>query len=72
MKTDLRHIQEDCKQFLFHKQNEDYPKADDIKENFFVGIDGTIYEGRGWSREGQHTYGNNLSCLVSLNVIILF
>ncbi|CAO1316068.1 unnamed protein product [Diamesa tonsa] len=47
---------ESCKQFLQHKQNKDYPKADDIKENFFVGYDGTIYEGRGWSREGQHTY----------------
>lgn len=48
---------EGCKQFLQHKQNKDYPKADDIKENFFVGLDGTIYEGRGWSREGQHSYG---------------
>lgn len=48
---------EGCKQFLQHKQNKDYPKADDIKENFFVGLDGKIYEGRGWSREGQHTYG---------------
>lgn len=47
-----------CKQFLLHKQNVDYPKVDDIKENFFVGLDGTIYEGRGWNREGQHTYGN--------------
>ena len=48
-----------CKQFLINKQNKDYPKADDIKENFFVGLDGTIYEGRGWNREGQHTYGNH-------------
>lgn len=51
-------FQDQCKEYLLKKQNADYPKVDDIKENFFVAVDGTIYEGRGFTREGEHTYGN--------------
>lgn len=50
-------LQAECKEYLVEKQNKDYPKVNDIKENFFVGHDGTIYEGRGFTREGEHTYG---------------
>lgn len=65
-------FQDKCKEFLIKKQNKDYPKADDIKENFFVGADGTIYEGRGFSREGEHTYGNKLICksMIITNLLI--
>ncbi|KAK3106014.1 hypothetical protein FSP39_010927, partial [Pinctada imbricata] len=39
----------------------------DINDNFFVGEDGRIYEGRGWMRVGAHTRGyNNKSLSVSV------
>lgn len=31
----------------------------DIIYNFLIGCDGTIYEGRGWAVEGDHTEGYN-------------
>lgn len=31
----------------------------DIGYNFMVGGDGYVYEGRGWKKEGAHTYGYN-------------
>lgn len=31
----------------------------DIGYNFLVGGDGNAYEGRGWSKEGAHTFGYN-------------
>lgn len=34
----------------------------DIGYNFLIGGDGAIYEGRGWTKEGAHTYSyNNIS-----------
>ncbi|XP_011170467.2 peptidoglycan-recognition protein 1-like [Solenopsis invicta] len=32
---------------------------DDIRYSFLIGGDGNVYEGRGWTREGGHTYGYN-------------
>lgn len=32
---------------------------DDIGYNFLVSGDGLVYEGRGWDKEGTHTYGFN-------------
>ena len=32
---------------------------DDIIFNFLVGGEGNVYEGRGWSKEGQHSPGYN-------------
>ncbi len=32
---------------------------DDIGYNFLVGGDGSVYEGRGWDKEGVHTRGFN-------------
>ncbi len=31
----------------------------DIGYSFLVGGDGKVYEGRGWTRQGAHTYGYN-------------
>ena len=31
----------------------------DIGYNYLVGEDGQAYEGRGWNKEGAHTYGYN-------------
>ncbi|XP_061704139.1 peptidoglycan recognition protein-like [Cydia pomonella] len=31
----------------------------DIPYNFLIGNDGRVYQGRGWNREGAHTYGYN-------------
>lgn len=39
-----------------------YPCFEDLKENFVLGIDGTILEGRGFTREGEiffDEYGTN-------------
>lgn len=33
-----------------------YPDHEDIKENFIIGSDGTVFEGRGFFKEGQMTY----------------
>lgn len=30
---------------------------DDIGYNFLVGGDGSVYEGRGWDKQGAHTKG---------------
>ncbi|XP_049828421.1 uncharacterized protein LOC126267342 [Schistocerca gregaria] len=35
----------------------------DIGYNFLVGMDGCVYEGRGWGLVGWHTYGYNSSSL---------
>ena len=32
---------------------------DDIRYNFLIGNSGTIFEGRGWGRIGEHTPGYN-------------
>lgn len=33
-----------------------YPFYEDVKESFLIGTDGTIFEGRGFSREAEMTY----------------
>lgn len=34
-------------------------KWSDIGYNFLIGGDGAVYEGRGWTKEGAHTYSYN-------------
>ncbi|KAJ6642557.1 Peptidoglycan-recognition protein LF, partial [Pseudolycoriella hygida] len=46
----VRHIQ------TFHMESQGW---DDIGYNFLVGGDGSVYEGRGWNKEGAHTKGFN-------------
>lgn len=41
---------------MVNLQQEAYPEFDDIQENFLIGMDGTVFEGRGLHREGQTTY----------------
>lgn len=35
-----------------------YPDAKDIRENFFINKNGVVFEGRGFSKEGEHTRGS--------------
>lgn len=61
---------EDCKAFVRQRQIATYGSyylgisLDDIKENFLISQVGTIFEGRGFSHEGQHTYD---ACKTSYN-----
>lgn len=41
----------------------DVKKMNDIAYNFLIGGSGTIYHGRGWNVEGQHTDGFNANSL---------
>ncbi|NP_001292465.1 Peptidoglycan-recognition protein SA-like [Plutella xylostella] len=43
-------------------------KGWDLPYNFVIGNDGRVYEGRGWDREGAHTYGYN-SCSLGVGFI---
>ncbi|XP_035242443.1 peptidoglycan recognition protein 5 [Anguilla anguilla] len=43
-----------------HMQDRDFH---DIGYNFLVGVDGTVYEGRGWGIVGAHAKGNNYDSL---------
>lgn len=51
-----------CEIFVRKRQAETYSNfvhgflLKDIPENFLIASDGTIYEGRGFTYEGQHTY----------------
>lgn len=50
---------EDCGTFLKDRQKSQFildSSIKDIKENFLIASDGTVYEGRGFDYEGQHTY----------------
>lgn len=48
-------FQDSCINFLFERQQKAYPKYDDIRENFLIGLNGNIYEARGFGREGETT-----------------
>ncbi|XP_074042795.1 peptidoglycan-recognition protein LC isoform X2 [Leptinotarsa decemlineata] len=49
-----RHIQ------TFHIESNGWS---DIGYNFLIGGDGDVYEGRGWKKEGAHSYGYNYKSL---------
>ncbi|CRL00274.1 CLUMA_CG013547, isoform A [Clunio marinus] len=53
--NDYTHFMSSTEFLIDHQQNS-YPEYDDLKENFIVALDGTIYEGRGFSHEGQTTF----------------
>ncbi|GAB6032761.1 peptidoglycan recognition protein 1 [Chamberlinius hualienensis] len=42
--------------YNYHTYNQ---KWSDIGYSFLIGGDGRVYEGRGWGKEGAHTYGWN-------------
>lgn len=45
-----------CINFVQNRQNSSYlANSQDLPENFLISTDGTIYEGRGYSYEGQHS-----------------
>lgn len=46
-----------CHSTLIREQfSSHYPERDDIEANFIIGTDGTVFEGRGFFREGQMTF----------------
>ena len=51
----LSFLKETCMEAIVNLQQESYPDFDDIRENFLIATDGTVYEGRGFSREGEAT-----------------
>lgn len=55
-KTDTCYDESSCIDFIADSQQMVYPDFDDVKENFFIGVDGTVYEGRGFLHEGQSSY----------------
>lgn len=55
-KTDTCYDESSCIEFIADSQQMAYPEFDDVKENFFIGVDGTVYEGRGFLHEGQASY----------------
>lgn len=57
---------------LVNLQQEAYPDFDDIQENFLIATDGTVYEGRGFGREGQTTYEDSLTSFNTQAVSISF
>lgn len=62
-----------CIDFLAEYQQNVYPEFDDVRENFFVGLDGAVYEGRGFPIEGQTTFASQTSYnnkAVSISFII--
>lgn len=76
-KTESCESDDACKQFVKARQIATYTtyfmgfSVNDIRENFLIAADGTVFEGRGFDREGQHTYDyastsyNNLAIGVS-------
>lgn len=49
--------EEDCKSLIANIQSSDmnYDELDDISVNFLIGGDGSVFKGRGFEFEGQHT-----------------
>lgn len=52
-RTDSCYDDSSCIVFIEEHQQSSYPEFDDVKENFFIGINGAVYEGRGFAHEGQ-------------------
>lgn len=44
-----------CIEYMNEQQQNAFPDYDDIRENFIIALDGTIFEGRGFEREGETT-----------------
>lgn len=61
-KTDTCEEPTACESFVRKRQADTFATSvhgfglNDIRENFLIASDGTIYEGRGFTYEGQHTY----------------
>jgi hypothetical protein len=53
-------------------QQEAYPEFEDIQENFLISKTGTVYEARGFSREGQTTYEDSQTSFNTQAVSISF
>lgn len=45
--------------YVDHTKNRKPKPFDDIGYSYLIGGDGKVYEGRGWGKEGAHTYGWN-------------
>lgn len=65
-------FQSTCVEVIVNLQQENYPEYDDIQENFLISEDGTVYEARGYSREGQTTYESSLTSFNTQAVSVSF
>ncbi|XP_054264609.1 peptidoglycan-recognition protein 1-like [Macrosteles quadrilineatus] len=59
-KTEECYSQDECKKFLQERQKYDFEENEynDIQYNFYIGGDGTVYEGRGWEVEADKDSDN--------------
>ncbi|KAG5672018.1 hypothetical protein PVAND_002180 [Polypedilum vanderplanki] len=67
--TDMCTSKEDCINFMLEHQQNAYPEYDDIRENFIIAEDGTVFEGRGFMREGETTCENDMITCYNKNSI---
>ncbi|KAL7021285.1 hypothetical protein ACKWTF_011824 [Chironomus riparius] len=65
--------EESCIEFINEQQQYAYPEYDDIRENFIIALDGTIFEGRGFEREGETTCeSDKITCYNNKAISISF
>jgi hypothetical protein len=65
--------EKDCTGFMLDRQQNAYPDADDIRENFIIARDGTVFEGRGFEWEGETTCADDtLTCYNNDAISIAF
>jgi len=62
-----------CMEFINGLQQYAYPEYDDIRENFIIALDGTIFEGRGFERESETTCeSDKITCYNNKAISISF
>jgi hypothetical protein len=65
--------EESCMEFINDQQQFVYPGYDDIRENFIIALDGTIFEGRGFEHEGETTCeSDKITCYNNKAISISF
>lgn len=69
--SDACYDSETCIDFMVLRQMHAYPLLDDVRENFLIDASGVVYEGRGFSREGQTT-GESLTSYNNKAVSVSF
>lgn len=61
--TDECDNKEECIEFMqsIQRNHQQAQSFNDIYCNFFIGGDGLVFEGRGWTIRGEHTIGHGIS-----------
>lgn len=70
-KSDACYDSETCIDFMALRQLHAHPLQDDISENFLIDASGTVFEGRGFKKEGQTT-GESLTSYDNKAISISF